>query len=76
VLGSVFSFGRRRTATTGKTTAEGCSESCRIEFVAVTKPDPAFPDSPLPKICCPVFKFRSNRGKLLLEISNRKRAPS
>src|SRR5215469_5945993 len=53
---------------TGITSAEGCSVSCRIVFVAET-------NSRLVACSAPVFKLRSNRGKLLLETSSRMMCP-
>ena len=50
-------------STIGNTTADGCAASCRSVFVAVTLRVPVCPLSP-------VFKFLSNRGKLLLLISS------
>src|SRR5882672_401870 len=52
----------------GRTSAEGCCSSCRIVLCAATKLRADF-------ISSPVLKFRSKRGKLLLEISNRREWP-
>src|ERR1051326_1922177 len=62
--------------TRGKINADGCSASCRMILVAETKPAPSFAYSTLFEgKANPVFRFRSNRGKLLLEISSRNTCP-
>jgi hypothetical protein len=50
--------------TSGSTSADGCSASCTIVFVADTK---RF----APTFSSPVFMLRSKRGKLLLDTSSR-----
>src|SRR5205809_5049772 len=60
-------------ATTGSTSADGCSASCNTTFVALTNAEPESVD--LRYRGAPVFKFRSNRGKLLLETSSRSTCP-
>src|ERR1043166_6553569 len=52
----------------GSTSVEGCCASCRIVLVAETKLWANF-------ISSPVFRLRSKRGKLLLEISRRNVCP-
>src|SRR5450631_4525204 len=55
--------------TTGRTRAEGCAASCRMVLVALAHLAEVAAGSP-------VFRLRSKRGKLLLEISRRRRCPA
>src|SRR3954466_4026451 len=59
---------RYRAGTIGRISADGCSASWRILFVAGTCRE-ALPFS------SPVLRFRSNRGKLLLDTSSRSTCP-
>src|ERR1700756_3665197 len=53
---------------TGSIRADGCWESCKMVLAAETK-------CRADLISSPVFRLRSNRGKLLLEISRRSECP-